>query len=176
MNRHFKVRRAALVAGMLAASAWPLVTRAHGDAGHGQAAAAVKKEQTAWGIAGDKRQVSRTVQVGMGDDMRFTPASLSVKQGDTLRFVIHNRGRLMHEFVLGHKPALDEHAALMLKFPDMEHDAPYTAHVAPGKTGDIIWTFNRAGDVDFACLIAGHYQAGMVGRITVQATTPRRSP
>ena len=48
----------------------------------------------------------------------------------------------------------------MVKFPNMEHDEPYMAHVAPGKTGEIVWTFNRAGDFDFACLIAGHYQAG----------------
>jgi plastocyanin len=29
--------------------------------------------------------------------------------------------------------------------------------------------FNRPGEFDFACLIAGHYQAGMVGKITVTA-------
>jgi uncharacterized cupredoxin-like copper-binding protein len=49
----------------------------------------------------------------------------------------------------------------------MEHSEPYMAHVAPGKTGEIIWTFNKPGNFDFACLIAGHYQVGMVGQITV---------
>ena len=178
MNRAFKCRRASMLAAagamVLAGTGYSPVALAHGDAGHGKAAAAVKKEQADWGIAGDKHQVKRTVEVGMSDAMRFTPATLSVKQGETLRFVIHNRGKLMHEFVLGHKKALDEHAALMLKFPDMEHDAPYMAHVAPGQSGEIIWTFNRAGDVDFACLIAGHYQAGMVGKITVQAAATRK--
>ena len=66
------------------------------------------------------------------------------------------------------KQVLDEHAALMQKFPNMEHDEPYMAHVPPGKTGEIVWTFNRAGEFDFACLIAGHYQAGMVGKIVVK--------
>ena len=75
----------------------------------------------------------------------------------------------MHEFVLGTKKELDEHAALMVKFPNMEHDEPYMAHVAPGKTGEIIWTFNRAGEFDFACLISGHYQAGMMGKVRVLA-------
>ena len=75
----------------------------------------------------------------------------------------------MHEFVIGDKKDLDEHAALMVKFPNMEHDEPYMAHVAPGKAGQIIWNFNRAGEFDFACLIAGHYQAGMVGKIKVSA-------
>ena len=40
-------------------------------------------------------------------------------------------------------------------------------HVAAGKSGEIVWTFNRAGEFDFACLIPGHFQAGMVGRIRV---------
>jgi uncharacterized cupredoxin-like copper-binding protein len=43
------------------------------------------------------------------------------------------------------------------------------AHVAPGKTGEVIWNFNRPGEFDFACLIAGHYSVGMIGRITVVA-------
>jgi uncharacterized cupredoxin-like copper-binding protein len=72
--------------------------------------------------------------------------------------------------VIGSKQALDEHAALMMKFPGMEHDEPYMAHVKPGRSGEIIWTFNQAGRFDFACLIAGHYQAGMVGTINVVDT------
>jgi uncharacterized cupredoxin-like copper-binding protein len=97
-----------------------------------------------------------------------------VRQGETVRFVHRNTGRVMHEFVLGTRSELDAHAALMRKYPGMEHDEPYMAHVAPGKTGEVVWTFNRAGDFDFACLIPGHYEAGMVGKITV---VPReRSP
>ena len=63
----------------------------------------------------------------------------------------------------------DTDLALMLKFPNMEHDEPYMAHVPAGKTAEIIWTFNRPGDFDFACLIPGHYQAGMKGTINVSA-------
>lgn len=83
--------------------------------------------------------------------------------------VVHNSGQVMHEMVIGTKKELDEHAALMAKFPEMEHDEPYMTHVAPGKSGEIVWTFNRAGQFDFACLIAGHYQAGMTGKIIVAA-------
>ena len=75
--------------------------------------------------------------------------------------------KVLHEFVVGTKKYLDERAALMVKFPTMEHEEPYMAHVAPGKSGTILWTFNKAGSFDFACLIAGHYSAGMVGKITV---------
>jgi len=142
----------------------------HGDATHAaKKPAVVKKEQKEWGIAGDPKAVKFTVKHEMLDSMRFTPDKVDVKVGDTVRFVIHNDGKQMHEFVLGTKKELDEHAALMLKYPNMEHDEPYMAHVAPGKTGEVIWTFNRVGEFDFACLIPGHYQAGMVGKIRVAA-------
>jgi uncharacterized cupredoxin-like copper-binding protein len=80
---------------------------------------------------------------------------------------VHNTGQAMHEFVIGTRQENEAHAALMLRFPTMEHDEPYMAHVAPGKTGEIIWTFNRRGEFEFACLVAGHYSAGMVGTINV---------
>lgn len=127
------------------------------------------KEQKPWGIAGEAKAVTRTIAVAMGDDMRFNPSRLQIRQGETIRFTLRNDGRLMHEFVIGTKAELDEHAALMVKFPGMQHDEPYMAHVAPGKTGEIVWHFNRAGRFDFACLIAGHYSAGMIGTITVTA-------
>lgn len=130
---------------------------------------AVIKEQKPWGIAGDREQVSRTIEIGMSDAMRFSPDQLEIKQGETIRFVHRNQGKVLHEFVLGTQADLDAHAALMAKFPGMQHDEPYMAHVGPGQSGEIIWTFNRAGDFDFACLIVGHYQAGMVGRIRVVA-------
>lgn len=145
--------------------------RAHGEKAHADPAGPVVKEQKDWGIAGDAQSATRTVHIRMSDAMRFTPDRIEVRLGETVRFVVHNTGRLMHEFVIGTKKELDAHAALMLKFPNMEHDEPYMAHVAPGRTGEIVWTFNRAGDFDFACLIAGHYQAGMVGRIQVAAST-----
>ena len=142
------------------------LAQAHGDE-HAKKTAVVKKEQKEWGIAGDAKAVKRTVALSMTDNMRFTPALIEVKQGETIKLVMKNEGKQSHELVLGTKSELDEHAALMLKFPDMEHDEPYMAHVAAGKTGEIIWNFNKAGEFDFACLIAGHYQAGMVGKIVV---------
>ena len=144
---------------------------AHTDNAHKKKAGPVKKEQEPWGIAGDAKAAKRTIEVKMTDNMRFSPDRLEFKQGETIRFLIRNDGKLLHEYVIGTKKDLDEHAALMIKFPGMEHDEPYMAHVAAGKTGEIVWTFNRAGDFDFASLIAGHYQAGMVGKIKVVAAT-----
>ena len=156
-----------LIAAFLCASS--ALSWAHGDEAHTPKAGAVKKEQKAWGIAGDAKNVKRTITFSMTDAMRFDPSQIEVKQGDTVRFVIQNSGGMLHEMVIGSPKDLDEHAALMQKFPGMEHDEPYMAHVSAGKTGEIVWTFNRAGNFDFACLIAGHYQAGMRGKITVAA-------
>ena len=145
----------------------PVAASAHGDAEHAKTAGPAKKEQKAWGIAGDAKAAKRTIEVSMADNMRFTPEKIEVKQGETVKFVINNKGQILHEFVIGTKPELDEHAALMVKFPNMEHSEPYMAHVPAGKRGEIVWNFNKAGDFDFACLMAGHYQAGMVGKIKV---------
>ncbi|HET9821246.1 MAG TPA: cupredoxin family protein [Burkholderiaceae bacterium] len=161
-----------LLAALLAAAA---PAHAHGDAHPAQAAAAVKKEQKPWGIAGEARAATRTIEVRMGDDMRFKPDGIDVREGETVRIVVRNTGRVMHEFVLGTTEELEAHAALMAKFPNMEHDEPYMAHVAPGRRGEIVWTFNRAGEFQFACLIAGHYQAGMVGRLRVAASAARNA-
>lgn len=155
-----------LVSGLVAASSFAL---AHGEPMHAKKAGPVKMDQKPWGIAGETKKAVRTIEVKMTDDMRFTPAVIEVKQGETIRLVHLNNGQVMHEFVLGTKKELDEHAALMKKFPNMEHDEPYMAHVAPGKTGEIVWTFNRVGEFDFACLLPGHYEAGMVGKIEVIA-------
>ena len=140
---------------------------AHGDEHRRPAEAALKHEQQPWGIAGNAREARRTIPVAMGDDMRFTPSTIEVKEGETVRFVVRNKGKVLHEMVIGTKQALDGHAALMQKFPKMEHDEPHMAHVSAGSKGELVWKFNRAGEFDFACLVAGHYQAGMVGKIKV---------
>ncbi len=160
-----KLRTAALLLSL--ASITTLAT-AHGNEEH-KKAGPVKMEQKPWGIAGNAKAVTRTIEIGMTDAMRFTPDKLEVREGETVRFVHTNSGKVMHEFVLGTKKELDEHAALMKKFPGMEHDEPYMSHVAPGKRGEIVWQFNRAGEFDFACLLPGHYEAGMVGKIKVVA-------
>ena len=140
------------------------------NADHSKADAPIVKEQQAWGIAGDAKAVQRTITLRMTDDMRFSPDRITVRQGETLRLRVENKGKILHEVVLGTPDTLEEHAQLMVKFPTMEHAEPYMAHVAPGKTGDLLWQFNRPGSFDFACLIAGHFQAGMRGTITVTPT------
>jgi uncharacterized cupredoxin-like copper-binding protein len=124
--------------------------------------------ETAFGRTGDPQRVARTIRVEMADTMRFTPASIEVKRGETVRFEIRNSGKVMHEMVLGTLEELKEHAAMMRKHPGMEHDEPYMAHVAPGKTAAIVWQFTKAGEFHYGCLVPGHFEAGMVGRIVVR--------
>ena len=142
---------------------------AHGDAKHDKKAAKpISAEERPFGREGDPKKASRTVRVEMSDKLRFTPASLAVKQGETVKFVVKNSGKLMHEMVLGTMQELKEHAAMMLKHPTMEHDEPYMAHVAPGKTETMVWQFTKAGDFHFGCLVPGHFEGGMVGKVIVQ--------
>ena len=163
---------ALVAAALLGAS---LGAAAHGDEDHATKAGPVKKEQKEWGIAGDAKAAKRTIELTMSDSMRFTPNVIEVKQGETVKIVLKNSGQVLHEMVIGTKKELDEHAALMVKFPNMEHEEPYMAHVKPGNTGEIVWTFNRPGEFDFACLIAGHYQAGMTGKIKVAGAAPAKA-
>ena len=82
---------------------------------------------------------------------------------------ISNRGKLLHEFVLGTQEEIDEHAEMMRQMPGMKHADASSVGVAPGKTADIIWKFTASGKFVYACLVPGHREAGMLGTITVNA-------
>lgn len=153
--------------GLLAApSLLPFAVHAHGER-HAGGPREIVREQKPWGIAAAPAEATRTIEIRMDDKMRFTPAHLEVREGETLRLRIANRGKLLHELVIGTREELQAHAELMKKHPGMEHDEPYMAHVNAGRHGEITWTFNRPGDFEFACLIAGHFEAGMRGTIRV---------
>lgn len=164
MQNRRRILAAGLAAGVLVLHRGAF---AHGAKHDASGAGALPKAQQPWGIAGDAEAVSRTIPIVMTDDMRFVPDRIEARMGETIRFTHENRGKVMHEMVIGTPEALAEHAALMKRFPDMEHDEPWMAHVAPGSRGEMIWTFNRAGEFQFACLIPGHFQAGMIGTIKV---------
>jgi uncharacterized cupredoxin-like copper-binding protein len=170
-----------------AGAAW-----SHGDT-HGnkpqRKAAPLNAEEQAFGRAGDPAKARRTITIGMDDRMRFVamgahapratdaragaaphamPGDLVINRGETVRFIVHNDGKVMHEMVIGTMKELEDHAELMRKFPGMEHDEPYMAHVAPGKRGEIVWQFTKAGEFHYACLVPGHMEAGMLAKIIVK--------
>lgn len=126
-------------------------------------------DSEAIGKAGEASNVTRTVKIDMTDNMRYTPANITAKQGETIRFVVTNSGKIKHEMVLGSQKELKEHYEAMKKNPEMEHADPNQVTLAPGGKGEIIWQFTKPGKVDFACLQPGHYDAGMKGKVVVAA-------
>lgn len=163
-----KIRQLMLSAAALLALGTPAAF-AHGDAsGTGRKFDASRVEDTAFGREGNPAKARRTIRVDMADSMRFTPAEITVKRGETVRLVATNKGQVLHELVLGTPDELRKHADMMKKHPGMEHDEPHMAHVKPGASGEIVWQFTKPGEFQFACLIPGHFEAGMVGKVTVK--------
>ena len=124
-------------------------------------------DDMAIGKPGVAAKVDRTVNVEMNDAMRFTPANFTARRNETIRFVVRNAGNVKHEFALGTEKELKQHYEVMKKNPEMEHADPNMVTVAPGKTGEVVWQFTKAGKVSIGCLQPGHYDAGMKGLITV---------
>lgn len=104
----------------------------------------------------------------MTDEMRFEPGIIEVKRGETIRFLVRNAGEIRHEMSLGTREELIGHAKIMEQHPEMEHDDPNAVTVDSGQSRPMLWKFTKAGIFDFACLIPGHMQAGMTGRIVVR--------
>ena len=157
---------ATVLAGMGLAFAVP-ESAAHGEKHPDAKKKPVSTERYPWGREGEARKAARTIIVDLADTMRFTPSQIRVRQGETVKFIARNTGKTMHEMVIGTQQELQAHAELMKKHPGMEHDAPYMAHVAPGKQEEIVWTFDRPGTFMYGCLIPGHWEAGMKGSIVV---------
>jgi uncharacterized cupredoxin-like copper-binding protein len=122
------------------------------------------------GVPGDPADVTRTIDVTMRetDDgrMLFEPRALDVEQGATIRFNVINAGALEHEFVIDTVEGNERHKKAMAEM-EMEHDDPNSVRLDAGASGEVIWTFDNAGTFEFACLMPGHYEAGMHGPITV---------
>jgi len=124
--------------------------------------------KSAAGQPGKLDKVSRTVNVTMSDTMRFAPDSIQVKRGETVRFVVSNVGKVEHEMVIGTAAELREHAQMMRSMPDTRHSNPNQITLAPGKQGTLVWQFDGTGTFEFACLVPGHFEAGMVGKVAVK--------
>ncbi|TFL13495.1 hypothetical protein CSC67_13380 [Pusillimonas caeni] len=140
-------------------------TASHGMHGHDMSS--MSHASSPVGQPGDPAKVTRTIEVTMDDAMRFTPSDIEVKAGETVRFFIKNTGKIPHEMVIGSVAELKEHAAMMQKMPGMKHAEPNMITVNPGQKGGLVWQFPQTGTVDFACLLPGHMEAGMIGKVTV---------
>lgn len=120
------------------------------------------------GRPGDPSKITRTIEVTMNDTMRFTPDRLKFKSGETVRFVVRNDGNIRHEMVIGSMMELKEHAEMMRNNPAMQHAEPNMVSLAPGQHGELVWQFDRPGTLEFACLVPGHLESGMTGKVEVE--------
>ena len=122
--------------------------------------------------------VSRSIEVRMDDTMRFAPDRLQVQAGETIRLVVHNAGQVEHELVLGSDEDIREHAEAMKKGGDHSHSHAGGAAISlpPGGRGELVVTFPTAGTVHMACLIPGHYEAGMRGQVQVSGAVTQGKP
>jgi uncharacterized cupredoxin-like copper-binding protein len=134
-----------------------------GEAGHSHTSYSA-------GEPGDPKKPFRVVEVKMheGDGkMGYTPENLTVKRGEQIKFVITNGGELKHEFILASEKDNLKHAELMKKYPEMEHDDPNAKNLEPKAKNEILWRFSKRGTFEYSCLIPGHREAGMTGKVTV---------
>jgi uncharacterized cupredoxin-like copper-binding protein len=145
---------------------------AHGTEGHGEhnVNGPYEVEQHPFGIAGHPKKLSRTVLVQLNDDKEFVPAAVRVKEGDTIRLVLQNRGQLKHEWVLGTDTDLRQQVQDRTRSGKALPDEVHRFQVDPGQTEEMVWTFNRPGQFKFTSLAPGRYQSGMVGVVTVEPT------
>jgi uncharacterized cupredoxin-like copper-binding protein len=158
---------------------------AFADAGHHHGGA------TGIGEPGKASAVGRTIRVVLRDNT-YEPASIRVKAGETVRFVVRNEGELLHEFNIGTPAMHAAHQKEMLAMMEsgvltptgidhekmkrsamagmhgMTHDDPNSVLVEPGKTAELIWKFPHETTLEYACNIPGHYESGMVGHIRTQ--------
>ncbi|HQT30991.1 MAG TPA: cupredoxin family protein [Thiobacillus sp.] len=139
----------------------------HGMQGHDMSDMNKDAHASMAGKAGDPSRVSRTIEVTMDDSMRYTPDKIDVKAGETIQFFVRNTGKIQHEMVIGSMDELREHAEMMRNMPGMQHAESNMITLKLGQRGDIVWQFDKAGAVDFACLLPSHMKAGMVGRTVV---------
>lgn len=145
------------------------------------------------GQPGKASEVARTIVVTLGDGF-FTPEEINVKQGETIRFTIANKGDFVHEFNIGTPKMHEHHQKEMMMMMEhgvleaekihfdkmkmamgngktMEHNDPNSVLLEPGKSGEIIWKFSQNVELEFACNVPGHYEAGMVGEILIRTVT-----
>jgi uncharacterized cupredoxin-like copper-binding protein len=128
-------------------------------------------ETFAAGQPGDPAKPARQVKIVMmetADSMVFVPAKVDVSQGEQIAFVLENEGELEHEFVLGTREDNQEHEQAMEEMPGMEHEEANETELDPGETKTFVWRFTNPGTFEYACLIPGHYEAGMHGTIQVK--------
>ena len=175
MKDTLRLRLAALAVAAAFVSTPVSASEGHGDAGK-------------IGEPGDPSKVGRTVEVVMYDNY-YEPEEIAIKEGETVRFKITNAGSLVHEFNIGTAAMHAAHQDEMMMMVEhgvleadrinqeaaeqmqasmghaMKHDDPNSVLLEPGESAEIVWAFPQHAELQFACNVPGHYEAGMQGAI-----------
>ena len=139
------------------------------------------------GMQGNKESVDRTIKVSMYDNY-YQPSKFIIKKNETIKFIVQNKGELVHEFNIATKKMHLKHQPEMLmmveneilladkidkkkmmemskKNPSMAHKHSNSVLLAPGESAELIWNFSNSAVIEAACNVPGHYEAGMVAEI-----------
>ena len=139
------------------------------------------------GMQGNKESIDRTINVSMYDNY-YQPNKFKIKKGETIKFIVQNKGELVHEFNIATKKMHLKHQPEMLmmveneilladkidkkkmiemskKNPSMAHKHSNSVLLAPGESAELIWKFNNTAIIEAACNVPGHYEVGMVAKI-----------
>ncbi|MDH5902939.1 copper-resistant cuproprotein CopI [Vibrio splendidus] len=110
----------------------------------------------------------KVVHVLLSDDMKITfKNKVDIEPNDVVQFVVMNTGKIDHEFSIGSASEQLEHREMMKNMGNHAHDSGSTVTVKPGKAKQMLWHFHGDNNVEFACNIPGHAEAGMVKSLTL---------
>ena len=141
------------------------------------------------GSKGNETDVTRVIKVVMYDNY-YEPSSFQIKEGETVKFEVENAGMLVHEFNIANKMMHMKHQPEMIKMAEngillafsidkekmkkmakmdksMGHSHSNSVLLEPKQKGDIIWKFDNAVNIEVACNVPGHYQAGMIAKVNI---------
>ena len=141
------------------------------------------------GSKGKENEVSRIIKVVMYDNY-YEPSSFQIKAGETIKFEVENAGKLVHEFNIANKMMHIKHQPEMLRMVEngillafsidkekmkkmakkdksMGHSHNNSVLLEPKQKGEIFWKFNEAVNIEIACNVPGHYQAGMIAKVDI---------
>ena len=111
----------------------------------------------------------KVVHVLLSDDMKIQfKQDVKIEPNDVVQFVVLNTGKIDHEFTIGSEKEQLEHREMMKTMSAGHmHDSGNSVTVEPGKAKQLLWHFHGDSNVELACNIAGHAEAGMVKKMAL---------
>ena len=125
--------------------------------------------EESYGRPGDTSQPNRSINIEINDKLRVAPAEVSVKQGETIKFIVKNSTKTLQRMALGTLGELKERATMLKQFPKMEMNQPNLVQVKPGESAELLWQFTQAGTFNFGCAAQACLEPTAIGKVVVDA-------